>query len=139
MTKEDIHLDLKKMIISFKSNYKCIAIKDVRSNNAFMMIPIEKMELVFNKLNILSTHFVHFGCGIGPFETELQKMEPRYINNICNWKPDTQHELYLDNMPINIMKVTVGDSENHQVHYNPRIVPKPPEETQRLIFPFSEK
>ena len=32
----------------------------------------------------------------------------------------------------------VGASENHQVHYNPRTVPKPHEELQRLIFPFIE-
>ena len=29
-------------------------------------------------------------------------------------------------------------SEKDEVHYNPRIVPKPPEELQRLIFPFIE-
>ena len=42
-------------------------------------------------------------------------------------------------MPINIMKVMAGASENHKAHYNPRDVPKPPEEIQRLVFPFIEQ
>ena len=42
-------------------------------------------------------------------------------------------------MPINIMKVMTGASENHKVHYNPRTVPKPPEELQILISPFIGK
>ena len=53
---------------------------------------------------------------------------------------------YIDNMSIQhttmltkIMKATVGDSENHQVHYNPMTAPKPPEELQRLIYPFIDK
>ena len=50
------------------------------------------MKLVFKKLKILSTHFVHFGRVIGPTEMELKKMEPQYINNIGDWKPDTQYE-----------------------------------------------
>ena len=54
-------------------------------------------------------------------------MEPQYINNIGNWKPETQDECYLDKMPTKIMKVTSVASENHKVHYNPRNVPKPPE------------
>ena len=42
-------------------------------------------------------------------------------------------------MPINIMKVMSGASKNHKVHYNPRTVPKPPEELQILVFSFIEK
>ena len=30
-------------------------------------------------------------------------------------------------------------SENQKFHYNPRNVPKPPEELQRIIFPFIER
>ena len=92
------------------------------------------MKIVFNKLEILSNDFVHFGRGIGPIEMELNQMEPQYIKNLGNWKSDTQDELYLDNMSINIMKEMTGSSENHKVHYNPRTVPKPPEELQRRIF-----
>ena len=32
-----------------------------------------------------------------------------------------------------------GASENHKVQYNPRTVHKPPEEFQRLVFPFIER
>ena len=32
-----------------------------------------------------------------------------------------------------------GASENHKVHYNPRTVPKPPNEFQKKCFPFIEK
>ena len=32
-----------------------------------------------------------------------------------------------------------GASENYKAHYNPRTVPKPPEELQMLIFSFIEK
>ena len=42
-------------------------------------------------------------------------------------------------MPIKIMKVMAGDSENHKVQYSPRTAPKPPEELQRLIFTFIER
>ena len=66
-------------------------------------------------------------------------MEPKYINNIGNWKPYTQDELYLDNMSINIIKLKAGDSENHKVHYNPSNVPKPPEDLQRLFSPLIER
>ena len=85
------------------------------------------MILVFKKLKISSTNFLHFGHRIGPIEMELKQMEPQYIKNLGNWKPDNQDELYLSNMPINIMKVMLGDSEIHKVHYNPRTVPKSPE------------
>ena len=67
---------------------------------------------------------------------ELSKVEPRYINNPGNWKSNTQYEGYLDDIPFNIMKVMPGASENHKSHYNPRTVPKHPEELQRLVFPF---
>ena len=67
---------------------------------------------------------------------ELSKVEPRYINNPGNWKANTQYEGYLDDIPFNIMKVMPGASENHKSHYNPRTVPKHPEELQRLVFPF---
>ena len=70
---------------------------------------------------------------------ELKKMEPQYINNICNWKPDTQYKCYLYNMPIKNMKVMEGASENHKFNYNPKNVHKPTEELQRLIFPFIER
>ena len=50
------------------------------------------MKLVFKKLKIFSTIFVHFGRGIGPIGMELKKMQPQYINNIGNWKPDTEYE-----------------------------------------------
>ena len=66
-------------------------------------------------------------------------MEPQYIKNIGNWKPDSQDECYSDNMPINIMKVMEGASDNYKVHYNSRTVPKPPEELQRLVVPFIER
>ena len=52
------------------------------------------MKVVFKKLNIFSTNFVHFGSGIGPIEMERKQMEPQYIKNIGNWKPDTQYECY---------------------------------------------
>ena len=97
------------------------------------------MKDVFNKLNIFSTHFVHFGSGIGPIEMEPNKMEPQYLNNLGNCTPDTQDEFYSAKMTINIMKVIVGVSENYKVHYNPSTVTKPPEELQRLISQFIEK
>ena len=97
------------------------------------------MKLVFKKLKVFSTHFVHFGRGIGPIYMELKQMEPQYIKNVGNWKPDTQDECYSDKMHIKIMKVMKGASENHKVHYNPSNVPKPPEEIQRLILPFIEQ
>ena len=85
------------------------------------------MKLVFKKLKIFSTHFVHFGRGIGIIEMELKRMEPQYIKNLDNWKSYTQDELYFTKMPINIIKIMTGASENHKVHYSPRTVPKPPE------------
>ena len=94
------------------------------------------MKVVFEKLKIFSTYFLHFGRGIGPIGIELRKIEPHYIKNLGNWKPDTQDECYLANMPIKIMKVMSGASENHKLHYNPRTVPKHPEELQRLILPI---
>ena len=92
------------------------------------------MRLVVKKLKIFSTHFVHFGRGIGNIKIKLNQMEPQYINNLGNWKPHIQHECYLANIPNKIMKVMAGTSENNIVHYNPRTVPKPPEQLQRLIF-----
>ena len=85
------------------------------------------MKLVCKKLNIFSTYFVRFGHGIVYIEMELKQMEPHYIKNIGNWKPETQDELYLAKMPIKMMKVMVGASENHKVQYNPRNISKPPE------------
>ena len=67
---------------------------------------------------------------------KLHKIEPHYIKNIGNCKPDTQYELYSAKMPIIIMKILAGASKNYKFHYNPRTLPKPPEELQRLIFPF---
>ena len=67
---------------------------------------------------------------------EIKKVEYQYINNIGNCKPDTQYDFYSSKMPINIMMVIAGASENYKVHYNPRTVHKPPEELQKLFFPF---
>ena len=63
----------------------------------------------------------------------------QYIYNIGNWRADAQDGCYLDKMPIMITNVRAGGSEKHKVHYNPRTVPKPTEELQRLIFPFIDK
>ena len=74
------------------------------------------MKILFKKLNIPGTHILHFGCGIGPIGMELKQMEPQYIKNIGNWKSYTQDAFYLYKMPINIMKVMLGASENHKVY-----------------------
>ena len=69
MTKEDIHFDLTKnddwfdtklLIYVYKVCYnkQCIAYETY----------INAMKFVCEKLNIFSTHFVHFGLGIGPIE-----------------------------------------------------------------------
>ena len=47
------------------------------------------MKLVFKKLMVFISHFVNFECGIGPIEMKVKKMEPQYIKDIGNWKPDT--------------------------------------------------
>ena len=47
---------------------------------------------------------------------ELKKMEPQYIKNLGNWKPDTQYECYWDNMPIKTTKLMAGASEKHKAH-----------------------
>ena len=92
------------------------------------------MKVLFNKLKIFSNCFVHFGRGIVPIELELKKVEPQYIKNIGNWKPYTQYECYLYNMPINILNIMTGSSENLKIQYKPSTVPKPPEELQILVF-----
>ena len=97
------------------------------------------MKSLFKNLKIFSTNFVHFGRGIGPVEMELTQMEPQYIKNLGNWKPYTQYEFYSAKTPIKIMKVMERASEKYKVHYNPMTVPKPPEEIQRLMFPFIEQ
>ena len=97
------------------------------------------MKLVFKKLKIFSNHCVHFGRVIGPIETEHKQMEAKYIKNLGNLKPETQDECYLANMPIKIMKVMAGASENYKFHCKPSTLTKPPEELQSLIFPFIER
>ena len=67
---------------------------------------------------------------------EPKQMEPQYINTLGNWRPYAQYECYSDKILINIMKVMSRDSKNYKVQYNPKTVPKPPEEIQRLIFPL---
>ena len=49
------------------------------------------MKVVFKKLKIFITHFLHFGHGIGSIDVERKQVEPQYINNLANWKPDTQY------------------------------------------------
>ena len=131
MTKNDGWFDIKLLIYCKKGCDIKQLIQYETYRNA--MIP------VFKKLKIFSTHFVHFGRVIGPIELELNKMQPQYINNPGNWKPDTQYEGYSAKMPINIMKAIAGASENQKFHYNSRTVPKPPDELLRLIFPFIEQ
>ena len=50
------------------------------------------MQFLFKKLNIFSPHVLQFGRVIGPIETELNQMEPQYINNLGNWKTETQDD-----------------------------------------------
>ena len=66
MTKEDIHFSLTKkydwfdikLLIDFKKVCdKKLCINDETDQN--------EIKFVFNKLNTFSTHFLHFGCGIG--------------------------------------------------------------------------
>ena len=52
------------------------------------------MNVVFHKLKIFSTHFVHFEREIGPIGMETKQMEPHYIKNPGNWKPETQDLFY---------------------------------------------
>ena len=56
-------------------------------------------------LFLKSATYLYFGHGIGPIEMELNQMEPQYIKNLGNWKPNTQDKCYSANMPINTMKV----------------------------------
>ena len=130
MTKGDIKFDLTKNDDWFDIRL-LIDCKQVCGIKQFIQgeTYLNAMKLVFNKLKIFSTQFVHFGLGIGPILIELKQ-----IKNLGNWKPETQDKFYWDNIPIKIMKVMIGASENHRVHYNPRNVPKPPEELQRLFF-----
>ena len=78
------------MMIGLTSNYKLIARKGVTKNIIKDDTYLNLMEVVFNKLKISSTHLVQFGRGIGPIEMELKQVEPQYIKNLGNWKPDTQ-------------------------------------------------
>ena len=91
MNKEDIHFDLTKnddwFDIKLINDCKKVCntkqcIQDETYQNA--------MKSVFKKLKIFSNHFINFGHGIGPIEMELNQMEPQYIKNIGNCKPDTQ-------------------------------------------------
>ena len=45
----------------------------------------------------------------------FKQVEPHYIKNFGNWKPDTQDVLYSANIPINNTKEMLGTSENHKV------------------------
>ena len=93
MTTEDIHFYLTKnddwfdikLLIDCKKGCdmkQCIQYETYQNE----MKPVSK------KLNIFSTHFVHFGRGIGTIQIELKQMEPPHINNIGNCKPETQNE-----------------------------------------------
>ena len=106
MTKEDIHFDLTsnddlfeiKLLID--CNKRCDN-KQFVKNKTYQ----NAKKFVFNKLNIISTHLVHFVHGIGPIVMELKQAEPQYIKNIDICKPDTQEECYSANILINIMKL----------------------------------
>ena len=92
MTKEDTHFYLKnddwfdiKLLIDCNKGCdkkQCINYETYQNS----------MKVVFKKRKIFSTHFVHSGRGIGLIEMELEQMEPQYIKNIGNCKPDTQDE-----------------------------------------------
>ena len=90
MTKEDKHFDLTKnddwfdIKLLFDGKKGC-DIKQCIQDETYQ----NEMKLVFKKLMIFSTHCVQFGRGIGPIEMKLKQMEPQYINNLGNWKPDT--------------------------------------------------
>ena len=83
VTKEDIHHDLRKnnywfdikLLIYCKKG--CDIIQYIQYETY-----LNVMKFLFKKLKIFSTHFIHFGRGIGPIEMELKKMEPRYIKII---------------------------------------------------------
>ena len=97
------------------------------------------MKVVFNKINIFSTRYVHFGCGIRTIEMELNQLEPQYIKNLGNWKLDTQDECYLANIPIKIIKLMAVASKKQKFQYKLSTVPKTTEELQRIIFPFVDR
>ena len=70
---------------------------------------------------------------------KFKKMEPIYINNFGNCKPDTQYECYSAKTTIDIIKVMAVAPQNHKVYYNPRTVTKPPKELKMLIFTFIKR
>ena len=100
LTKNDDWFDIK-LLIYCKKGYdikQCIQYETYQN----------KMKMLFKKLKILSTHYAHFGRGIGPIERELTQMEPQYINNLGNWKPYTEYECYSYHITIKITKVMSG-------------------------------
>ena len=111
MTKEDIYFDLTKnddwfdikLLIYCK---KVCDIKQCIQDDTYQ----NTIKILFKKLNIFSTHFVHCGRGSGPIAIKINQMEPYYIKNIANWKPYTQYEFYVENIPTKIMKVVSGAS-----------------------------
>ena len=65
--KNDDWFDIK-LLIDYKKGYgKKQCIKENKYQNAIKL-------LVFNNIKIFSTHFVHFGHGIGPIEMELKQV-----------------------------------------------------------------
>ena len=101
MTKEDINVDLTKkddwfdIKLLIDCNKRC-DIKKCIQHETYQ----NTINVLFKTLKIFSTNFVHFGRGIGPIEMELKQMEPQYIKNLGNWKPETQDDCYSANIPI---------------------------------------
>ena len=93
---------------------------------------------ILMKLGIASSHFEHLGRIFGHMNLQFLEIDEKFIQKLGNWNVDVRDQCYSNNLPLPAMRGAAGYTQNNGRYSNPRATVDPPEELERMIFPFAE-
>lgn len=98
----------------------------------------DALSKVFKVLRIVSSAIGHFGRKNGPLRLEFEEIAPEIINCLGMWDPNTQQKAYSAKIPTKALRVMAG-FQDADSYFVPRTNVVPPENLQKMIFPFIEE
>jgi hypothetical protein len=80
---------------------------------------VRQIRKCFAELNIVASHFGHWGRVAGPAALELAEVNPELIRVLGNWDAKIQEKTYSSKIPVAALRVAAGYGSN-ELHQNPR-------------------
>lgn len=98
----------------------------------------EAIRRIFRYLEIIASHYGHWGRVNAPPDLEKEEVPPEIIRIMGSWDPKTQDSRYSSKLPVMGLRVMAGFAKDER-YFLPRSRVSPPTKLQLMIFPWIEE